>query len=202
MKLFARMFILCLAALGIGAGMAFAADSAGSGAWRTLGDKAPELNVDFVKGDPVLIGDSAGEHVFVVEFWATWCGPCRYTAPHLSELQAKYRDQGLLVLGISDETKDIVDPYLTEMGDKITYSIALDRARITASRYFEGFGRQENLPTAYVVDGNGRVAWIGTPLNPFMDTIIQSTLAELPRIREDRARAAAKRENTGESSEE
>lgn len=191
------VFLLGLAAIGAGFGGVYAAD-----AWRTLGDKAPELNVDFIKGDPVLIGDSAGEHVFVVEFWATWCGPCRYTAPHLSELQAKYRDQGLLVLGISDESKDIVSPYLTEMGNKITYSIALDRARITASRYFQGFGREETLPTAYVVDGNGRVAWIGNPLNPFMGTIIQNTLADLPRIREERAQAAAKPAGTAESSDE
>ncbi len=189
MRRYVRFAILSLSLVCVGIGAVYAAES--TGAWRSLGDKAPELNVDFVKGDPVVIEDSAGKHVFVVEFWATWCGPCRYTAPHLSELQAKYRDQGLLVLGISDEGRDVVDPYLEKMGDQITYPIALDRARITASRYFEGFGREETLPTAYVVDGNGRVVWIGNPLNPFMDTIIQSTLADLPEIREKRAQAPA-----------
>lgn len=198
MRVLLTIMVVGSVAIGTGFGAVHAADSV-SGAWRTLGDKAPELNVDFVKGDPVLIGDSAGEHVFVIEFWATWCGPCRYTAPHLSALQAKHRDHGLVVVGITDEPKEVVDAYLIEMAEKVSYPIALDRARITFSRYFEGFGREENLPTAYVVDGNGRVAWIGNPLNPFMDTIIQSTLADLPRIREERARAAAK---PAESSDE
>lgn len=190
MRRYALFAVLSLTLACAGIHVVQAAES--TGAWRSLGDKAPELNVDFVKGDAVVIEDSAGKHVFVVEFWATWCGPCKFTAPHLSELQAKYREQGLLVLGISDETKDVVEPYLEKMGDQITYPIALDRARITASRYFEGFGREETLPTAYVVDGNGRVVWIGNPLNPFMDTIIQSTLADLPEIREKRAQAGAK----------
>ncbi len=168
--------------------VAAAAYAAESGApWRSLGDKAPEINVDFVQGDPITLAQDPGKHVIVIEFWATWCGPCRYTAPHLSELQKKYADQGLIVIGISDETEDLVRPYVEKLGAEMSYRVAVDRARTTASRYFEGFGREESLPTAYVIDGNGRVAWIGNPANPFMDTLIEKLVAGLPEIRKQAA---------------
>jgi len=162
--------------------------------WRSLGDKAPEINVDFVQGDAIAITQEAGKHVFVIEFWATWCAPCRYSAPHLSEMQKKYADQGLVVIGISDETQEIVRPYVEKMGAEMSYRVAIDRARTTASRYFEGFGREETLPTAYVIDGNGRVAWIGNPANPFMDTLIEKLVAGLPEIREAASKTVKKAE--------
>ncbi len=55
----------------------------------------------FLKGDPVEIPTKTGP--MVVEFWASWCGPCRMAFPHLSALQRKYKDKGLVVVGISLE---------------------------------------------------------------------------------------------------
>lgn len=179
------------------AAVAYAAESAAP--WRSLGDKAPEINVDFVQGDPITLAQNPGTHVFVIEFWATWCAPCRYTAPHLSELQSKYTDQGLVVIGISGETDDLVRPYVEKMGAEMSYRVATDRARTTASRFFEGFGRDETLPTAYVIDGNSRVAWIGNPANPFMDTLIGKLVADLPRVAAEAKGAAANQSKDGAS---
>jgi thiol-disulfide isomerase/thioredoxin len=169
---------------------AYAAESASDAPWRTLGDKAPELNVDFVKGEPITIAQDPGTQVFVVEFWATWCGPCRFTAPRLSALQKKYAAQGLVVIGVTDEDAETVKPFLEKEGHDMEYRVALDRARTTNGRYFEGFGRENTLPTAYVIDGNGRVAWIGNPANPFMDKLIENLVAGLPRIAEEAAQPA------------
>lgn len=172
---------LAAVATGLAAAYVYAADSATTAPWRTLGDKAPDLNVDFVKGEPIALAQAPGTHVFVVEFWATWCVPCRYSAPHLSALQKKFGDQGLVVIGVTDEDADTVKPFLEKSGDDMAYRVALDRARTTNGRYFDGFGRENTIPTAYVIDGNGRVAWIGNPSNPFMDTLIEKLLAGLPR---------------------
>jgi thiol-disulfide isomerase/thioredoxin len=165
---------------------AFAADTVQSN-WRTLGDPPPDLNIDFVKGEPISLNEGLGKNVFVIEFWATWCGPCKVTIPHLTSLQIKYGDQGLVVIGISNEDEATVRPYLEKMGAEMDYRVALDRADTTNSRYFGGFGRTNSYPTAFVIDGNGRVAWIGTPGNPFMDNMIDQLVADLPRIRSEHA---------------
>lgn len=172
-------------ALAIAAGASLSAPA--QEAWKTLGDKAPALSVDFVQGEPIKLEAGRGEHVFIVEFWATWCGPCRYTIPHLSELQAKYKDDGLVVIGISDEPPEIVEPYVEERGDEMTYRVAVDPLQVTARRYFHGFGGRVSIPRAFVVDGNGRVAWIGHPANPFMEELVRNLLDDLPRIREEHA---------------
>lgn len=168
---------------------AFAAERVQSN-WRTLGDPPPDLNVDFIQGDPVSLQDAIGKNVVVVEFWATWCGPCKFTIPHLSTLQRKYGDRGLIVIGVSNEDEETVRPYVEAMGSEMDYRVALDRADTTNNKYFGGFARQGAYPTAFVIDGNGRVAWIGTPGNPFMDELIDRLIADLPRIAQERAHRA------------
>lgn len=165
--------------------------------WRTLGDRPPALNVDFIQGEPVSLEGAIGKHVIVVEFWATWCGPCRHTIPHLNALQNEYGDRGLVVIGISNEDEATVRPYMEEMAEEMAYRIALDRADTTNSRFFGGFGRESAYPTAFILDGNGRVAWIGTPGNPFMDEMIARLVDDLPRIARERADASGNASHSG-----
>jgi thiol-disulfide isomerase/thioredoxin len=70
-----------------------------------------------------------GKQTYVVEFWATWCGPCRVSIPHLTELQKKFKTQGVTFIGVSDETEDKVKPFVDKMGDKMDYTVAVDDER-------------------------------------------------------------------------
>ena len=146
----------------------------------SLGDQAPPLALNFVKGTPVTLEEGKGSKVFVVEFWATWCGPCRESIPHLSELQQKYGHKGLVVVGITDESTSKVYPYLKEMGSKMDYRVAIDKYNLTASRYMEPFGLN-GIPHAFVVDKSGRLVWHGHPMDPFMEQLVEALLKQEPK---------------------
>jgi thiol-disulfide isomerase/thioredoxin len=81
-----------------------------------LGDPAAELNIArWVKGEPVHVAASGDHNVYVVEFWATWCPPCRASIPHLTELQKPFRDQKVIMVGISDEKEETVASFVKNM---------------------------------------------------------------------------------------
>src|SRR4051812_48189635 len=92
-----------------------------------VGDKAPPLQVSkWMQGDPVK--DFEKDKAYLVEFWATWCGPCRQSIPHLNEIHNKYKDKGLVVIGQDcwENDESAVAPFIKEMGKKMTYRVALD----------------------------------------------------------------------------
>jgi thiol-disulfide isomerase/thioredoxin len=120
-----------------------------------IGDKAPSLStVKWVKGIPVTPKDT----VTVVEFWATWCGPCITTIPHLTKLQKQF-GSNVQIAGLSNEDAATVKPFVEKMGDKMDYHIGLaDEA--THRAYMEGV---EGIPYAFIVDKSGIVVWSGHP---------------------------------------
>src|SRR5687767_6815741 len=76
-----------------------------------LGDKAPEISIsNWIKGSPTYLAGGAGKTVYVLEFWATWCKPCRDNIPHLSDVQDRFKRKDVTVVAISEEdTKTIQD---------------------------------------------------------------------------------------------
>lgn len=116
-----------------------------------------------MKGDPVAFEKGK---IYVVEFWATWCGPCVASMPHLSELQDAYKDKVTFV-GVTKEdehnTLEAVEAMVKERGPGMGYTVAWDDAGKTYDAYMKAAG-QNGIPCSYVVDGDGKIAYIGHPV--------------------------------------
>ena len=136
-----------------------------------LGDDAKPLSIaKWVKGKKVDLAKGKGKKVYVVEFWATWCGPCLTTIPHLTKLQEKYKDKGVVVIGVSDEKTNVVKQFVEKMGDNMNYVVAVDDEDQTSDSYMSAFG-QTAIPHAFIVDKEGRIAWHGHPMNKLDQTL-------------------------------
>jgi peroxiredoxin len=129
-----------------------------------LGMDAPPLEINaWIKGGPVDLSKGRGTNTHVVEFWATWCGPCRVSIPHLTEIQTRFKERGVVIVGISDEKPEKVKPFVEEQGARMDYVVAIDDSRKTSAAYMEAFGI-DGIPHAFVIDRQGRIAWQGHPL--------------------------------------
>jgi thiol-disulfide isomerase/thioredoxin len=141
-----------------------------------LGMPAPALNVaEWVKGKAVNLNEGKGKNIYVVEFWATWCPPCRASIPHLTELQKKFKDQSVTFIGVSDETVSVVKPFVNKMGVKMEYTVAVDKDQKTSAAYMGAFGIG-GIPHAFVVDKTGAIVWHGHPMDG-LDKAIEAVLA-------------------------
>ncbi|MBS4027393.1 MAG: TlpA family protein disulfide reductase [Ignavibacteriales bacterium] len=92
----------------------------------------------------------------VLEFWATWCGPCRRIIPHMNELVDQFKSDSVIFLSLSDEKKEVVEPFLAK--NKMKASIALDNQDKTFSAY-----GVSSIPNMFVIDKKGNVVWGGHP---------------------------------------
>src|SRR5690242_5941209 len=100
-----------------------------------LGDPAGELKIaKWVKGEPTQV-TGTDHNIYVVEFWATWCPPCRASIPHLTEIQKEFKDKNVIVVGVSDEKEETVIPFVKNMGAKMDYRVAVDNNRKTGTAY-------------------------------------------------------------------
>jgi thiol-disulfide isomerase/thioredoxin len=132
-------------------------------------------DVQAVSGSfPSSIGTFRGK-VVLLDFWATWCVPCRVVMPKLGELQTKYGAQGLAVLGVSTEEAQDVALFTRQAG--VPYAIAVDRHAETTRLY-----GVISLPTLVVIDKRGIVRDVAVGYDPAdesrLEAIVRSLLAE------------------------
>ena len=116
-----------------------------------VGKPAPEFTLPDLEGNQIELSSMKGK-VLILDFWATWCPPCKEEVPHLVSLQSKYRDQGLQIVGLSldKEGASKVKPFADEHDVNYTMLIANDE---TAKSY----GGVSMIPTTFLVDRNGVV---------------------------------------------
>jgi thiol-disulfide isomerase/thioredoxin len=136
-----------------------------------IGDAAPALQLDkWLKGEPVKELEKG--KVYVIECWATWCGPCIASMPHVTKMQAKYKDKGVVVLGVNVWERDASapEPFVKKMGDKMGYRVVMDdtsdgmeKGRM-ALTWLKAAGRN-GIPCSFLIDRQGKIAWIGHPLS-------------------------------------
>ncbi len=164
-----------------------------------LGDPAPPLQISaWIKGDAVALPELKGKKPCVVEFWATWCGPCRESIPHLTGMQKRFGDKVVFV-GVTDETADKVRPFVEGMGDRMGYAVALDDGGKTRRAYLDAYGI-DGIPHAFVIDRSGKVVWHGHPMDG-LDKVLQAVIDgifDLARFKE----AAEAREKAGKLANE
>lgn len=117
----------------------------------TRGDLAPDFSLPRLEGNSLELSSYRGK-VVLLDFWATWCDPCRDEIPHFVELQNKYASRGLQIIGVSmDDSPDPVRPFYQQF--KMNYPVVMGNAK-TGDLY----GGILGLPVAFLVDRSGLIS--------------------------------------------
>lgn len=146
----------------------------------TIGDTAPPLTIkSWVRGDPVDLSKDAAKRVHVIEFWATWCPPCKASIPVLNTYQKNFGSE-LNIVSITDPDPDrnspsMIKEFVKERGPDMSFTVAMDDRGATTAAYMGD--DMVGIPQAYVVDKTGKVAWVGSPLDPALDNILKQVVA-------------------------
>ena len=116
------------------------------------GQVAPEIGLADLTGKSVKLSELRGK-VVLVDFWASWCGPCRESLPVLDKLSKTYRDQGLVVVGVNiDKTPELAREFLSKNKLSLSFAVVNDKKHEVAARY-----APPTMPSSYVIDREGRV---------------------------------------------
>lgn len=145
-----------------------------------VGQKPPELQVRewLNTKEGYRLSELRGKAV-LLDFWATWCPPCRRAMPHLQKLYEKYSKKGLIVIALSAETRSKVEPFIKQ--NRYTFPVALDDSRKTNRSY--GI---KSIPTTYLLGPTGRVVWQGNPLNKELDGVVEKVMRDVEGFASDK----------------
>jgi len=140
--------------------------------YLNIGDPAPALvPAKWLKGEAISKFEKG--NVYVVEFWATWCGPCKENIPHLTEMAKKYQGKakiaGISIWESNDPTNTSylakVADFVKTQGDHMDYNVAVDGPENKVANAWMKAADESGIPTSFIIGKDGKVAWIGHPAN-------------------------------------
>ena len=131
---------------------------------------APDFTLRDLKGNQVNLLDFRGQPV-VLNFWATWCSPCRVEIPHLEALYTKYKDQGLVILGMNTETDYMKVKRFAE--PRISYTVLLEGG--TQAQEYDVSG----IPCTYYIDREGIIQHRSVGFGPGDEVLIEEKIKKL-----------------------
>jgi len=116
-----------------------------------VGDSAPDFSGMKLEG---ALPDSLKGKVVILDFWASWCGPCAESFPVMDELQKKYQDQGLVILAVSvDEKPAKMETFLKK--NPVSFTVVRD-----AGHQLVAAAEPQTMPTSYIIDREGKVRFL------------------------------------------
>jgi peroxiredoxin len=143
-----------------------------AGATLRRGEAAPGFELSRLDGTRMELGQVAGENrVVLVNFWATWCQPCRIEMPQLEKIYAEYHPRGLEILAISGEDEETIAAFLEGKG--YSYPILVDPGGAVGQLY-----GVEAIPTTVLLDSQGHITRVQIGLNPILEREIERLMAE------------------------
>jgi peroxiredoxin len=141
------------------------------------GQEAPHFTLSDLEGRPVRLADLRGK-VVLLNFWATWCPPCRAEMPSMEGAYRAYRDRGFTILAVAGDRQGapVVAPFMREYG--LTFPTVLDVTGAVAARY-----RVRTIPTTLLLDREGRIVarevgardWNGSGARAVIETLLAGT---------------------------
>jgi thiol-disulfide isomerase/thioredoxin len=127
-----------------------------------VGTPAPDFTVTMSDGKTVHLSDFKGKTV-VLDFWATWCGPCQASMPHLEKVYQQVKDKDVAVLGVCVwDQKDLYDKWVAaNIGTKYNFAVAFDPAGRGPKSIAGSLYKVTGIPTQYIIDKDGKIAASG-----------------------------------------
>ncbi|MGO9481277.1 MAG: TlpA family protein disulfide reductase [Candidatus Kryptoniota bacterium] len=135
------------------------------------GGAAPDFSWYDSAGNQISLKDVRGKNV-LINFWATWCGPCKAELPDIEAISKQFADKGLVIIGVSEDRggsalSDVSD---FAAANGLTYQIVIDNDNVA-----NAYGNIDAIPTSFIVDKDGKIVakWIGSRDKAFFESTVK-----------------------------